>query len=186
MNFLGNDNNDSGDDTCDDGDDNWFAADSRGEGKRGSSVSPGHFKNVGKAQGMECTDTDGVARFDDDDDIDDDCADDDNDDVTSDINGINHKSGADIMEADERQVTTVFTVQSSFHHRHSTNQVHKALPSSANVQSHLTSSFADDGNASWYSVCQVPMMEWRMACDNCRHLTVVGLHENGPRSFYKS
>ena len=31
------------------------------------------------------------------------------------------RSGAGIMEADDRQVTTVFTVQPSFHHRHSTN-----------------------------------------------------------------
>ena len=27
------------------------------------------------------------------------------------------------MEADDRQITTVFTVQPSFHHRHSTNRV---------------------------------------------------------------
>ena len=31
--------------------------------------------------------------------------------------------GPGIMEADDRQVTTVFTVQPSFHHRHSTNRV---------------------------------------------------------------
>ena len=31
--------------------------------------------------------------------------------------------GAGIMEADDRQVTTVFTLQPSFHHRHSTNPV---------------------------------------------------------------
>ena len=31
--------------------------------------------------------------------------------------------GARIMEADDCQVTTVFTVQPSFHHRHSTNPV---------------------------------------------------------------
>ena len=31
--------------------------------------------------------------------------------------------GASIIEADDRQVTTVFTVQLSFHHRHSTNPV---------------------------------------------------------------
>ena len=31
--------------------------------------------------------------------------------------------GAGIMEADERQMTTVFTVQPSFHHRHSSNPV---------------------------------------------------------------
>ena len=37
--------------------------------------------------------------------------------------------------------------------------------------------FADDGNASWHSVCRVPMAEWRL---DCRHLTVVGLHDTGP------
>ena len=35
------------------------------------------------------------------------------------------RAGAGIMEADDRQVTTVFTVQPSFHHRHSTNRVMK-------------------------------------------------------------
>ena len=35
----------------------------------------------------------------------------------------NQKPGADIMEADDCQVTAVFTVQPSFHHRLSTNQV---------------------------------------------------------------
>ena len=34
-----------------------------------------------------------------------------------------HTYGAGIMEADDHQVTTVFTVQPSFHHRHSTNPV---------------------------------------------------------------
>ena len=32
------------------------------------------------------------------------------------------RPGAGIMEADDRQVTTAFTVQRSFHHRHSTNR----------------------------------------------------------------
>ena len=69
--------------------------------------------------------------------------------------------------------------------RHSTigtrqTECQEALPSSANVQSHLTSSFADDGNASWYSVCRVSMVEWRLDCENCRHLTVVGFHDTGP------
>ena len=50
------------------------------------------------------------------------------------------------------------------------------------MQSHLTSSFADDGNASWYSVCRVPLVEWGLDCENCRHLTVVGLHDTGPWS----
>ena len=56
--------------------------------------------------------------------------------------------GTGILEADDCQVTTVFTVQ-----RHSTigtrqTQYHDVLPSSANVQLHLTSSFADDGKSS--------------------------------------
>ena len=81
--------------------------------------------------------------------------------------------------------TTVKWWQSSQSNRHSTigtpqTQYHEELPSSANVQSHLTSSFADDGNASWYSVCRVSMVEWRLDCENCRHLTVVGLHDTGP------
>ena len=59
------------------------------------------------------------------------------------------------------------------------SEYHKALPLLANVQSHLTSSFTDDGNASWYSVCQVPT-----DCENCRHLTVVGLYDTGPRCFH--
>ena len=33
------------------------------------------------------------------------------------------KTGAGINEADDRQVTTVFTVQPSFHHQRSTNRV---------------------------------------------------------------
>ena len=42
--------------------------------------------------------------------------------------------------------------------------------------------FTDDGNASWYSVCRGPMVEWRLDCENCRHLTVVGLHDTDPWS----
>ena len=53
------------------------------------------------------------------------------------------------MEADDRQVTTVFTVQPSFHIGTRQTEYHEALLSSANVQSHLTSSFADDGNDGW-------------------------------------
>ena len=75
--------------------------------------------------------------------------------------------------------------QSSQSNRHLTigtrqTEYHEALLSSANVQSHLTSSFANDGNASWYSVCRVPMVEWRLDCENCRYLTVVDLHDTGP------
>ena len=39
------------------------------------------------------------------------------------IRGNARISGAGIKEADDRQVTTVFTVQPPFHHRHSTNRV---------------------------------------------------------------
>ena len=57
------------------------------------------------------------------------------------------------MEADDRQVTTVFTV------RHSTigtrqTEYHDALPSSANDEVRCVCTFADDGNTLWYSVCQ--------------------------------
>ena len=56
--------------------------------------------------------------------------------------------------------TTVKWRQFSQPNRHSTfgtrqTEYHEALPSSADVQSHLTSSFANDGNASWYSVCRL-------------------------------
>ena len=35
-------------------------------------------------------------------------------------------------------------------------------------------------NASWYLVCWGPMVEWRLDCENCRHLTILGLHDSGP------
>ena len=43
-------------------------------------------------------------------------------------------------------------------------------------------SCADDGNASWYSVCRVPMVKWRLDYENCPYLTVVGLYDTGPWS----
>ena len=75
------------------------------------------------------------------------------------------------MEAGDRQVTTVFTVQPSFHHRY-----HEALPSSADVQSHLTSLFADGSMILGLSRADNGVTD----CENCRHLTVVGLHDTGP------
>ena len=36
---------------------------------------------------------------------------------------------------------------------------HEVLPSSANDEVRFNCRFADDGNASRYSVCRVPMME---------------------------
>ena len=49
------------------------------------------------------------------------------------------------MEADDRQVTTVFIVQTSFHYRHST-EYHEALPSSVTDEVRRDCTFADDGN----------------------------------------
>ena len=40
-----------------------------------------------------------------------------------DRSSVTRSAGAGIMEADDRQVTTVFTAQPSFHHRHTTNRV---------------------------------------------------------------
>ena len=93
------------------------------------------------------------------------------------------RPGGGIMEADDRQVTTVFTVQPSFHHRHSTNRVSWSVTIVGERRGEgCDCAFTDDGNASRYSVCWVPMVEWRLDCENCRHLTVVGLHDTGPRS----
>ena len=85
-----------------------------------------------------------------------------------------------------RRPTTVKWRQFSQSSHHSTigtrqTEYHEALPLSANIQSHLTSSFADDGNASWCSICRVLVVEWRLDCENCCHLMVVGLYDTGPR-----
>ena len=79
--------------------------------------------------------------------------------------------------------------QFSQSNRHSTiptrqTEYREVLPSSAYMQSHLTSSFADIVNASWYSVCQVPMVERQLDCENCHHLMVVGLHDTSPSLQY--
>ena len=75
--------------------------------------------------------------------------------------------------------------QFSQSNRHSTigtrqTEYHEALPSSANDEVRCDCTFADDGNASWYSLCRVPIVEWRFDCEDCRHLTVVSLHDTGP------
>ena len=54
--------------------------------------------------------------------------------------------GASIMEADDHQVTTVFTVQASFHHRQT--EYHETLPYSTNDEVRCDCTFADDSNAS--------------------------------------
>ena len=82
--------------------------------------------------------------------------------------------------------TTVKWQQFSQSNRYSTigtrqTEYHEALPSSANDEVRRDCTFADDGNSSWNLVCRVPMVEWRLDCENCRHLTVVGLHDTGPR-----
>ena len=83
--------------------------------------------------------------------------------------------------------TTVKCRQSSQSNRHSTistrqTQYHEALPSSANDEVRCDCTFPNDGNASWYSVCRVPMVEWRLDYEDCRHLTVVGIHDTGTRA----
>ena len=67
----------------------------------------------------------------------------------------------------------------------STRQIeyHEALPSSAHDEVRCDCTLADDGNASWYSICRVLMVQWRLDCEICRHLTVVGLHDTGPCSL---
>ena len=78
--------------------------------------------------------------------------------------------------------TTVKWRQFSQSIRHSTigtpqTEYHEALPWSVKDEVRCDCTFADDGNASWYLFCWVPMVEWRL---DCRHLTVVGLHDTGP------
>ena len=67
--------------------------------------------------------------------------------------------GAGIMEVKHHQVMTVVTLN-----HHSTigtpqTEHHEALPSSVNDKVRYDSMFADNGNASLYSVCRVPMVE---------------------------
>ena len=73
--------------------------------------------------------------------------------------------------------------QSNRHFTIGTQQTeyHEALTSSTNDEVRYDCTFADDGNTSSHSVCRVPMVEWRLDCINCRHLTVVGLNDTGPR-----
>ena len=83
--------------------------------------------------------------------------------------------------------TTVKWRQSQQSNRSSTigtrqTENHEALPSSANDKVRCDCTSADNGSASWYSVCRVPMVEWRLDCEKCRHLTVVGLHDASPWS----
>ena len=59
---------------------------------------------------------------------------------------LKHLGPVSCIEADDRQVTTVFTVQPSFHHRHSTNRVSGSVTIVGERRSDCT--FADDGNAS--------------------------------------
>ena len=78
--------------------------------------------------------------------------------------------------------TTVKWWQFSQSNSHSTignrqTEYYEALPSSANDEVRCDCTFADDGNASWYSACRVPMVD----CEYCCHLTVVCLHDTGAR-----
>ena len=76
--------------------------------------------------------------------------------------------------------------QSNRHFTISTRQTeyHEALPSSANDEVRCDCTFTNNGNALWHSVCWMLMVEWRLDCEDCRHLTVVGLHNTGPWSWY--
>ena len=81
--------------------------------------------------------------------------------------------------------TTVKWRQFSQSNRHPTigtrqTEYQEALPSSANDEVRCDCTFADDGNALWYSPCRVSIVEWQLDCENCRHLMVVGLHDTGP------
>ena len=92
------------------------------------------------------------------------------------------KTGAGIMECIKWR-------QLSQSKRHPTigirqTEYHEALPSSANDEVRCDCTFADGGNDSWHSVCRVPMVEWRLDCENCRHLMVVGFHDTGPWSVW--
>ena len=88
-----------------------------------------------------------------------------------------------IMEADHRQVTTVFTVQPSFHHRHLTNQVSWSVTifGERAVTPHLVV------HRRWWRFMVLGLSsadgEWWLDCENCCYLTVVGLHDTGPWSF---
>ena len=93
-----------------------------------------------------------------------------------------NRPGVGIMEADDRQVTTVFTVQPSFHHRHSTNPSIMKRYHRQRTYSHTpprrspTMVTLHDTR-----VCRTPMVERRLDCENCGHLTVVGFHDTGPK-----
>ena len=82
--------------------------------------------------------------------------------------------------------TTVKWRQSSQSNRHSTigtqqTKYHEALLSSANDEVMCDCTFADDSNASWYSVCRVLIVELRLACEDSHHLMVISLHDTSPR-----
>ena len=67
---------------------------------------------------------------------------------------LNGETWVGIMEADDRQVTTVFTVQPSFHHRHSTHRISWSVTKVAYDEVRCDCTFTDDGNTSWYSVVE--------------------------------
>ena len=62
------------------------------------------------------------------------------------------------MEADDRHVTTVFTVQPSFHHRHSTNRVSWSVTIGGQRRGEVWLHVCRSGDASW---CWVGL--WRLS-----------------------
>ena len=64
-------------------------------------------------------------------------------------------TGAGIMEADDGLHSPTVIPPSALHKP----EYREALPSSANGEVRCDCTFTDDGNASCYSVCLVPMVE---------------------------
>ena len=89
--------------------------------------------------------------------------------------------GTGIMEADDRQVTTVFTVQPSFHHRHSTNRVSWSVTIVGERRGEVWLPTIVTLHDTRFAECRW----WNDGSTvNCRHLTVVGLHDTGPWFCY--
>ena len=100
--------------------------------------------------------------------------------------------GAGIMEADDRQVTTVFTVQPSFYHsaldksgimkryhRRRTCSHTSPRRSPTMVKLHDTTPARSPTMVALHDTRFVEC-RW-LDCENCRYLKVVGLHDTGPR-----
>ena len=88
-------------------------------------------------------------------------------------------SGAGIMAADDRQVTTVFTVRPSSHHRYSTNRVSPSVTIEQRTYSH-TSPRRSPTMVTLHDTRFVECPWWN---DCWTVKTVVGLPDTGPWSL---